>query len=146
MGKFVFRLQALLNVKLQIENSLKNELGKAIQELEYHKRLLRDIEQEKEEYCEGISKKSQQGICISELREYNTYLVFLGDRIKLKKEDIKAAQNNVDIYREKLIKVVQERKMLEKLKEKKYELFLMEQNKEDQKRIDELVSFNYNAT
>lgn len=146
MGKFVFRLQALLNVKIQMESSLKNELGKAIQELEYHKRLLRDIEQEKEEYCEGISKKSQQGISIAELREYNSYLFFLGDRIKLKKEDIKAAQNNVDIHRVKLIKVMQERKMLEKLKEKKYELFLMEQNKEDQKRIDELVSFNYNAT
>ncbi|NLD45622.1 MAG: flagellar export protein FliJ [Clostridiaceae bacterium] len=146
MGKFVFRLQALLNVKVQIESSLKNELGKAIQELERQKGLLKHIEQEKEEYSEGISKKSSQGVCVAELREYNSYLFFLRDRIKLKKEDIKAAQINVDIHREKLIKVVQERKMLEKLKEKKYELFLSEQNKEDQKRIDELVSFNYNTT
>jgi len=30
VGKFVFRLQSLLNLKTQLEQSLKNELGRAI--------------------------------------------------------------------------------------------------------------------
>jgi len=30
VGKFVFRMQSLLNLKIQMENSLKNELGKAV--------------------------------------------------------------------------------------------------------------------
>ena len=34
MGKFVFRMQTLLNLKIQLENGLKNELGRAVQELE----------------------------------------------------------------------------------------------------------------
>ena len=37
VGKFVFRLQSLLNLKTQLEQSLKNELGRAIQEMERQK-------------------------------------------------------------------------------------------------------------
>lgn len=143
VGKFVFRLQSLLNVKLQIESSLKNDLGKAIHELEFQKELLRNIENDKEEYIGKIGKKSSEGICIAVLREYNIYILHLNDKTKMQKLNIKTAQKNVDTYREKIIKVMQEREMLEKLKEKKLELYLKEQFKDEQKLVDEIVSFNH---
>lgn len=145
MGKFVFRMQSLLNVKIQIENSLKNELGKAVQELERQKDILREIELEREVYIGRVNSECVEGISVGKLREFNTYIVYLNDRSRLQKENIKKAQNNVDKYREQLIKAMQEKEMLEKLKEKKYEEYLREQLKEEQKLNDEIVSFNYNT-
>lgn len=142
MGKFVFRMQTLLNLKTQIENGLKNDLGRAVRELERQRVILNELVNEREEYIDGINSKSQEGISVGKLREYNTYISYLNDRAKLQKENIKKAQVVVDKYRDKLIKAMQEKKVLEKLKEKKYEEYMKEQLKEEQKINDEIVSFN----
>jgi len=142
VGKFVFRMQSLLNLKIQMENSLKNELGKAVRELERQKDILNRLNREMNECIENINGKFGEGISVGELRKYNTYISYLSDRVKLQKENIKKAQLVVDKYRDKLIKAMQERKVLEKLREKKYEEYVREQLKEEQKLNDEIVSFN----
>jgi len=52
VGKFVFRMQSLLNLKIQMENSLKNELGKAVRELERQKDILNRLNREMNECIE----------------------------------------------------------------------------------------------
>ncbi|MCX7922375.1 MAG: flagellar export protein FliJ [Clostridia bacterium] len=143
MPKFVFKLQPLLNIKTQMEDSLKNELGKATQKLEDEKRVLKGIELEQETIINEINIKSTHGVLVEKLKEYSTYISFLKDKANLQKENINLAQNNVDKYREQLIKVVQEKKILEKLKEKQYQEFLKDQMKEEQKLNDEIVSYKY---
>ncbi|WP_010249098.1 flagellar export protein FliJ [Acetivibrio cellulolyticus] len=145
MGKFVFKLQAVLNLKKQIENNAKNELGKAVQELERQKNILKEIEAERDEYIGEINSKSSSGISIGKLKEYSSYISLLKDRIEHQKNNIKRAQKSVDKYREQLIIAVQERKMMEKLREKKYEEYMKEQQKEEQKVIDEIASFKYTS-
>ena len=146
MGKFIFKLQAVFNLKKQIENSMKNELGKAVQELERQKKILKDIELERDKCITEISSKSSLGISVGKLKEYNSYISFLNDSMERQKNNIKNAQKSVDKYREQLIIAVRERKMMEKLREKKYEEHLKEQQKEEQKIIDEIASFNYEIT
>lgn len=146
MGKFVFKLEAVFNLKKQIENSMKNELGKAVQELERQKKILKEIELERDECISEISSKSSVGISVGKLKEYNSYISFLNDSMERQKNNIKNAQKSVDKYREQLIIAVRERKMMEKLREKKYEEHLKEQQKEEQKIIDEIASFNYEIT
>jgi flagellar protein FliJ len=144
MPKFVFKLQTLLNLKMQMEDSLKNELGKAIQKLEREKNILMQIDAEREELINKFSSESGKGIIVEKFKEYNTYIFHLKVKMELQKENINHAQKNVDRYREELIKMVQEKEMLEKLKEKKYKDFLYEQSKEEQRFNDELVSYKYN--
>lgn len=144
MAKFVFRLQSLLNVKIQLEKSLKDELGKAVAKVEEEKSKLAQIENDRENYINQVNNKSAKGIRIGEIREFNSYIVFLREKIEFQKENIKKAQKIVDKYREQLVKVVQEKKMLEKYKEKQYQQYLKEQQGQEQKLIDEIVSFNYN--
>lgn len=122
---------------------MKNELGKAVQELERQKKILKDIEIERDEYIKDINSKFVSGISVGKLKEYNIYILLLKDRMEHQKNNIKNAQSSVDKYREQLIIAVQERKMIEKLREKKYEEYLKEQQKEEQKIIDEIASFNY---
>jgi flagellar FliJ protein len=146
VGKFVFKLQAVLNLKKQIEENLKNELGKAVQELERQKKKLMDIELERATYYQEINDKSSSGISVGKLKEFSSYISHLNEKIKQQKNNIKRAQKTVDKYREQLIIAVQERKMMEKLREKKYAEFMKEQQREEQKAIDEIASFNYQIT
>lgn len=146
MGKFVFKLQAVLNLKKQIESNLKNELGKAVQELERQKKKLKDIELKRAAYYQEINAKSSSGVSVGKLKEFSSYISLLNEKIEYQKNNVKCAQKSVDKYREQLIVAVQERKMMEKLREKKFEEFMKEQQRDEQKIIDEIASFNYQIT
>jgi flagellar FliJ protein len=126
-----------------MEDNLKNELGKALHKLEYEKGILKEIEDDREKCIVQFNNKSSKGVSIGKLMEYTAFISHLRDRMELQKDNINSAQKIVDNYREQLIKVVQERKILEKLREKKYQDFLKEQIKEDQKLTDEIVSYKY---
>jgi flagellar FliJ protein len=65
------------------------------------------------------------------------------NKIANQKENVINAEKDVDIKRENLVKAVQERKILDKLKEKKYQEYLKDQGKKDQLLVDELNSFKF---
>ena len=146
MGKFNFKLQPVLNLKKQVEENMKNELGKAVQELERQKKILEEIEQERDEYITDINKQSTSGISVGKLKEYGLYISLLNKKADNQKNNIKKAQKSVDMYRERLVVAMQERKMMEKFREKKYEEYFKEQLKQEQKVNDEIASFNYEIT
>jgi len=143
MAKFIFKLQSVLNLKKQNEDSKKNELGKAIQRLEAEKQKLAALEDTLENIVKEFNEKTKKAT-VHELIEYNEYLSLLNSRIKVQKENVKNAALNVDKVREELIFAVKERKILDKLKEKQHEEFLTEQKKLEQKTNDEIVSYNHN--
>ncbi|HEY9059826.1 MAG TPA: flagellar export protein FliJ [Pseudobacteroides sp.] len=143
MAKFKFRLQPLLNIKIQLEDSAKNELGKAVQRLEEEKEKARFLVENREKYISEFQEKTSSYVRIDELKGYTLYISKLAQNIELQNKNIKEASDNVDRYREDLIKIVKERKILEKLKEKKYKEYLSELGKDEQKRMDEIVSYKY---
>jgi flagellar FliJ protein len=143
MAKFKFKLQPLLNVKLQQEDNLKNELGKAVRKYEDEKELLLQLEDEKERYINELNGNSEQRITVDKIRKYTVYISFLSDKIKLQKDHVNKALEYVDKVREELVKTLKERQILEKFKEKRYAQFLREQLKEEQKINDEITSYRY---
>ncbi|MDQ2085893.1 flagellar export protein FliJ [Herbivorax sp. ANBcel31] len=143
MGKFTFRLQSLLNLKRQIEDGLKNDLGKAIGEYESQKRIFNKIENEKEAFAGQINTKSRDGASIRDLQKYSKYIEVLNKKAKRQMENVKNAKDNVDRYREKLIKASQEKKIIDKLRDKKYKEHLKEQLQKEQKINEEISSYKY---
>ncbi len=146
MAKFKFRLQPLLNIKLQLEDSAKNELGKAVQKLEEEKEIGRSLLKYRERYINEFNEKASKMVRIDELRSYTMYISRLAKNIDDQNKNIKEASDNVDKYRDELIKIVKERKILEKLREKKFNEYLIEMSKDEQKRMDEIVSYKYTDT
>lgn len=144
MAKFKFKFQSILNVKKQIEDNLKNMLGKALTELQKRIRALCALEDEKEVLIEKINAESEKGITVYKLRKYNSYLSYLNGKIDIQKEKVNEQQKVVDKYREELVKAMQERKMFEKLKEKQYEEYLHQEAYEEQRAVDEVVSYKNN--
>lgn len=143
MAKFIFKLQSVLNLRKQKEDSIKNELANATRKLEAEKRKLSELETMLEDTVREFNEKTKK-TTVHELIEFNEYLSLLNSRIKTQKENVNNAAQYVDKVREELVKAVKERKILEKLRERQFEEFLLEQKKLEQKTNDEIVSYNYN--
>lgn len=141
MAKFDFRLQALLNVKRQLEKSVKNELGAAIRELENQKAILNEIQlviasQENEYRKDGVRK-----IRLSKLKQRLEYIRSMYEKEDLQQQRVNEEIRNVDKIRVRLIEIMKEKKLLEKLKEKELIEFKKQQDKIERVHIDELASY-----
>ncbi|HOQ06578.1 MAG TPA: flagellar export protein FliJ [Clostridiales bacterium] len=143
MAKFIFKMQSVLNIRKQKEDSIKNELADAMRKLEAEKRKLAELEDRLENTVREFNEKTKKST-VHELIEFNEYLSVLNSRIRSQKENVNIAAQYVDKVREELVKAMKDRKILEKLKDRQYEQFLMEQKKLEQKTNDEIVSYNYN--
>lgn len=145
MKKFSFKLQTVLNMKIQMENDAKNKLGQAIQKYENEKNTLQRFIKQSDDSMEEMRNAFKKEINIVGIRGYSTYISHLSKKIEVQQENVETANQNVNRQREKLVAILKERKALDKLHDKKYELYLREQSLEEQKLIDEITSFKYNV-
>lgn len=143
MQKFGFRLETVLNLKTQMEDNAKNSLARAARELDYQKECLEELKNLNETTINSLNIEIDNGIPVYKIKNYNSYFSLMKNKIINQKENVNIAQNDVDINRVALVRAVQERKILDKLKEKQYQEYLKEQNKSEQQLIDELNSFKF---
>lgn len=143
MIKFSFKLQSLLNVKLRLEDNLKNELGKAIQMLEYEKKLLTALENEMEACRQELSVSFRGKITVGKIKKYNLYIEAISVKIRAQNDRVNNALENVDKVRNELLKVVKDRQILEKYKGKRYSDYMLEQAREEQMINDEITSYKF---
>ncbi len=142
MATFSFKLQPVLNVRIQQEDNLKNELGKAVQNLEAEKHRLQLLENALSNLVDEFNEKTKKAT-VHSLIEFNGYLSVLNAKIKLQKENVNIAAQNVDNVREELVKAVKERQIIDKYREKKLEEYAQEQKRLEQRTNDEIVSYKH---
>lgn len=143
MPKFDFRLNSVLRLKTQLEDNAKNNLAAATRVLTQREHYLNELKDANEASFNKLNSETNRGISVNQVRNYNNYFAMMKSKIANQKENVNNAKKDVDIKRESLVKAVQERKILDKLKEKKYQEYTKELGKEDQVLIDELNSFKF---
>ncbi len=143
MKKYNFKLQTLLNIKEQMENSIKNELGAEITHLNKEKKLLDSYIVKKDLYVKDSVDKNTGIINISQVILYNNYIKGLCQEIKDQKNCVQETQCNVEKIRERLIVTSKEKQILQKLDEKQFEDFKYNSIIEEQKINDEILSFKH---
>lgn len=141
MAAYKFKLQKLLDYRLSMEEEKKNKLGEASRRLEEEKARLRELKNRQNEMNRTFREKTSQGMPVNELKLLANYIDYYKRGIKAQKTKVKMAEDYVDVCREELIKASQEKKMIEKLKEIDYGEFLYEEQKKEEKLVDDLVSF-----
>lgn len=139
MARFKFRLEILLRLALNKEEEVKKELAS------WQKLLIEaqgKLSKIKIEISLTLVEKSYQKN-INEILIHESYL----ERLR---EDQKKTESEIEYFKEerdktiiKLQEVVKERKILEKLKEKKHEQYIFEENRQEQKEMDEIGSKIY---
>lgn len=143
MKKFDFKLEPVLNYRKRVFDQVQDEffsarniLIEAINELE-------NIQQEEKEHKDTLKKKQKGYLDIANLVIHMRYLAHLNRMKKIKLEDVKNKENELNKVRENLIKVAKDKKILEKLKEKRLLDFTIEELKVEQKEYDETAILKY---
>lgn len=141
MAGYKYKLQNILKLKESVEKNKKNEFGAATQRFEHEKLKLLQLNAEMYNVCTDIEKTASQGVSVGDLLLQQQYKEYYKKCIINQKIKIKMAQDYLESCRHQLIKAVQDRKMIEKLKEIDYEKYLYTEQKNEEKLVDDLVSF-----
>lgn len=143
--KFKFRLKSVLNIKTQTESIKKTELGQALTVLDKENKKLKFLVLQLNDYINEYRGLLNKGQLAAEIRSFNIYLGKQKEKIEMQKETVDKAKENVDRVRQELIAVAKEKDMLEKLRTKKKLIFNEMELKEEQKLIDEIISYKHNV-
>jgi flagellar FliJ protein len=141
MAVYKYRLQKLLDYKASMEDKKKNELHLAFIRLKHEKDRLIQFQTGLNESNSMFQHKTSQGMTLNELKILANYIDYYKRGIKAQKVRIKMAEEYIAICRKELIKATQEKEIIEKLKEKDYNKFLYNEQKKEEKLVDDLISF-----
>ncbi|MBS5793567.1 MAG: flagellar export protein FliJ [Clostridiales bacterium] len=144
MAKFIFNMQGLLNIKEKLEEQTKTEYGKALAKLEQEKSILLNLKNKKQENILSFRESINKGVKPNYIDNINKYISFIDKKVEEQMQNINKAKEIVEEKRLALLEAMKERKVLETLKEKEKENYFKEELKNEQKIIDEIVSYKYN--
>lgn len=145
MAKFIFKLESILSIKMKLEDQAKAEYGIEIMKLreEEHKLLL--LERRKSGFQQQLFESLSDRLVVLSIKRLEDSVENLKYNIRLQTAVIRKQEEVVARAREKLDNAMKERKIYEKLKEKAFEEFKAEINAQEQKEIDQLVSFRFRS-
>ena len=143
MAKFRYRMQSILNIKYQLETQAKMELGKAQMAYNEEQEKLQKLIDRKAAYLEEGRRMRENAISVDDLRDNRNAVLIMDELIMAQRIEVAKAAEVVELAREKLTEIMQERKMHEKLKEKALLQFLDEEKAAEAKVVDELTSYTY---
>lgn len=141
MGSYKFKLQKLLELKENLEEEKKNQLGLAFQRLNDENEKLKLL---RDELCiadKKLNKQTENGIEIETLKLFTQRIDYYKNLIKKQVLSVKMASEYVEVCRCELIKASQGKKVMEKLKDKDYVKYIYTEQKKEDRMVDELVSF-----
>ena len=143
---FRFKLQRVLDLKSKQEDEKKNQIATLMQAIKTKEDELEALISEKKQKEFSLNDNRKRGISILEIRNINQYLLFLDKKINTLRFEISSLESNLNQKRLEYLELQKERKTFEKLKEKDYEKYLYNEKKEEEKMIDQIVTFNKNNT
>lgn len=82
MAGYKYKMQNILNLKENIEEQKKNELGLSVQRLENEKAKQAKLQLEFQAVCREFEQKTQQGIPISELKTILEFIEYFKKSIR----------------------------------------------------------------
>jgi len=143
MNKFKFKLEKVTGIKAKQLKQKTLELAKLLQQLETEKKTLKNLKMDLDSVQQEIFKRTMAGCSANELLEHHRYAEKLAQDITQQKRKIESIEEAIEKMQVLLLKLNKEKKILEKLREKRYLQYLQEQNREEQKVLDEMSTLTH---
>ncbi len=143
MKKFIYPLQSVLNLKEKLESQEKVLFQSAMSELRKEQEALEQLEQRKADYEERLRDSVSAKLNLTTVKTNKEAIEILQEMIHQQTGRVRRAERHAEVARKRLEEAMKDRKTLEKLKEDAFAEYKKEYEKEEQKEIDELVSFRY---
>ncbi len=133
-----FKLEQVLVYRGEIEKACKQEFAAAKQGLEKaHDDLIREegyVNELTQEFC----SRQQELECIDEMRMYSDFFARKREEIKTQKELVEQLDRVMNDRREDLLDATKDKKVLESLKQKKFDVFRQEMKQKESNFLDEI--------
>lgn len=136
-------MQNILDIKLKLEETAKQEYSEARMRLSAEEEKLALLEERKASYYREYQEALQGNLDFLKIEECKYSLDVMGDMIIKQNDVIKQRSKELELVRQKLNQVMQERKMHEKLKEKQFDTFKQELNAQENKETDEVAGYQF---
>lgn len=143
MARFRYSMQSILDIKLKLETQAKQEFSTANAVLDTEERKLGALFDRKAGYEQHGRELLQGPLKLRDIEENKMAVLCMENYISEQRLCVKRAEENLERARQKLTEVMMERKTHEKLKERSFEQFLMDEKKQESKEVDELTSYTY---
>lgn len=143
MGKFVYRMQNIFEIKKKLEEAEKTAYALAVNKLRNEEEKLEILKRKKEYHLERKREGMSSVINVKELELIENAIHTSDILIKEQIICVKAAEKEVEEARVRLENAMKERKIHEKLREKAFDAFLEEEKAAEQAEINEFVSYRF---
>ena len=144
MKQFEFRLQKVMETTRAREDLQKRELALALAEVERNEAMLERMLDKLAEELEEFSGRRDSGVIrVSELMQYASYTDKLLGEIGRQRGEIVKLAELVEGHRCKLLEITKDKKILERLKEKRYDEYRKKLRQVEQKFMDELSARSF---
>ena len=134
---YKFNLQRVLDIRKTFEKEKEKALFVAKMKLKREEKYLALLYQRKEDFAETMNVTGRDSV--RRRAEQHRYLNMLLEGIQAQHETILEVAKEVEAKRLTLVQAAKDRKVLEKLKEKKEEAYLQELGRKEQAFLDELA-------
>jgi len=141
MKQFVFALQPLYDMQESNEKKMKLQMAGIEEELLKRKKDLELLNKNFIKVSEDYRNSVSRGMQASKIKEYGEFFERLKAVIALVQEKIDYLENEKEKCLQKLVQIRKEKKLLDKLRESKYEEYMEESKKQQDKRVDDLISY-----
>ncbi len=144
MAKFTYKMQNILDVKYKLENQAKTSFSLAAAMLNQEEEKLEGLHQRRMAYESKAKELVADKLDFQEIKVNRIAIETTKGAIQNQVVAVHVAERNLETARLRLQGVMTERKTHEILKEKAFDEFKKELEKEESKAVDELVSFTHN--
>ncbi|MBI4714373.1 MAG: flagellar export protein FliJ [Nitrospirae bacterium] len=139
MNRWKFPLETVLDYRKSLEEQARREFMEAKEALELEERRLGVLEAARRKSADDLKARQTRSADPRELLLYHGYLQQVGREIELQQRRVTEVMRRYTDKRETLLSTSKDKKVLEKLKERKEDLSRVRVRREERRRLDETV-------
>ncbi|MDI6870350.1 MAG: flagellar export protein FliJ [Bacillota bacterium] len=143
MKRFVFSLQTVLELKRRREEALLEELAKRTRAAAAAEERLKELRAERRRAQGELRQLLRGRLEVERVRSAQDYLAGLDERIERQRVEVRRRNEEVKACRQQVVAASQERKAFEKLRERQWEAYQKEYQRQEQVFLDEIATQEY---
>jgi flagellar FliJ protein len=143
LKSFVFKLQTALNVKFKEEDIHKEKLHTATDVYISNLNLLDNLKNRLFEIQDILREKQLNTINVIEIKRVHDFIPVIRERIHSQDKVTEESRVKMEQIRAELVEIRKKRKILEKIRSRHYQAYMVEFLREEQKLIDEMATVGF---
>jgi len=141
MKRFKFRLQSVLDYRSQVKRDIEDKLALKNKELQCQQQILEEIKRRNDVIGDQLENALRCGCDAQEAKLYAYYRRILETDIALQQKRVDEIRNEVDALRQRLLEAVKDEKMLDALRERYWNAYMYDFNREEERIMDSILSY-----